>query len=305
MTRRIFVLVGTAAGFVVGLIVALAFLDDPGDVRSESTAAGSEIVAVAPTAEAQPPAPTPTSPPSSPTPTPEPPQPSPTATAPPTAEPTPAAEVEVRFLPAADAPTGEVARAMADSLSSQIQLPSDCGLPLGEPQSLPNAGREYRSGVHAGIDFICLEFGRTARAALPGRVVFRVDGYVDPTPADRSALLATAGLVGTTPPWTLAMLYGNFVVMDHGVVDGVGHVVSIYAHLDEIDDAVHLGADLAAGDPIGLIGNHGTAPAASGLDDPRSIHLHWELYVDGVYLGAGLGTAETATLYEALFAGSL
>lgn len=180
-------------------------------------------------------------------------------------------------------------------------LPSDCGLPLDEPESLPNADRSYRGGVHQGIDFICMERGRAAVAALAGRVVLANNTFVDPTPADRSALLAEAQSLGRTPPWTLAMLFGRFVVLDHGIVPPGRHVVSVYAHLEQVDQAIRPGMMVAAGTRLGEVGNRGTEAAGTGEVNPRSIHLHWELHVDDVYLGAGLGAEDTRALYARLF----
>ena len=202
-------------------------------------------------------------------------------------------------------PAADEALAMAQVLSESIILPSDCGLPLDEPASLPNSDRSYRSGVHQGIDFICEETGRSVWAALPGRVVVARGGFTEPVPEDRSAVLGTAGAVGHTPPWTLAMLFGNFVVIDHGVVDGVGHVVSVYAHMAEVDPALRTASTVQTGALLGEIGNTGTNAAATNNGNLRSLHLHWEIYVDGVYLGAGLNETETRQLYALLFSSSL
>ena len=48
---------------------------------------------------------------------------------------------------------------------------------------------------------------------------------------------------------------------------------------------------------------HGAVPtrAASGSPDAR-LHLHWELHIDGHYLGIGLSAADTRAVYTALFA---
>jgi len=193
------------------------------------------------------------------------------------------------------------ALAIAQQLAPMIELPSDCGLPLDVAVSLPNSPRAYRSGTHAGIDFICLERGRSAVAAMGGRVVMAMGDYQDPTPADRSEVLGVAAQAGRTPFWTLAMLYGNFVVLDHGVIEGIGHVLSIYAHLESLDPAMSPGAQVARGQRLGEIGNRGTEPSATGVDDPRSLHLHWEIHIDDTYLGAGLTAEETREIYGVLF----
>ena len=190
--------------------------------------------------------------------------------------------------------------AIAEALAPSVVRPSDCGTPLDEPESLPNSDRSYRGGVHEGIDFICEEYGRYAVAALPGQVLIANNSFVDPTPDERNAVLQTAQDLGYTPPWTLAMLYGRFVVVDHGIIDGAGHVVTLYAHLNEIDPGIRPGLLIDAGTVLGEIGNHGTATAAANGDHPRSIHLHWDIYVDTGFLGQGLTAAETSEVYTIL-----
>ncbi len=127
-----------------------------------------------------------------------------------------------------------------------------------------------------------------------------VGDYRDPSPADRAAVLGTAAALGTTPAYTLVMLYGNHVVVDHGIVDGVGHVVSLYAHLDARAPSVRVGKAIRAGEPVGRIGNTGTSSAAAG-NRSRGARLHWEIHVDGRFLGAGLSEPDTRAIYAALF----
>ena len=191
--------------------------------------------------------------------------------------------------------------AVAHLLADTIVIPSDCGIPLDEPASLPNSERSYRNGVHAGIDFICSVTGRTAVAALPGRVVMARGDFTEPTVADRNAVLDIAARTNQTPPWILAMLYGNFVVIDHGIVDGVGHVVTIYAHFERLADGLRTAETVEAGDPIGIIGNTGTHADAANNDNLRSLHLHWEVHVDDLYLGYGLDASATRSVYATLF----
>jgi len=206
--------------------------------------------------------------------------------------------VEGEFAPAAAEPGDAFAEA---SSLGPIEAPTDCPYPQGDPALLPNSERDYHAGTHQGIDFICLARGHVATSPMPGRVSFVVDGYQDPTPSDRSAVLEVAQRVGFLPPWTLVMLYGNVVVIDHGHIDGVGRVETVYAHLDEVDDAMHPGAFVTAGTPVGVIGNHGTATAAANGTRPQSIHLHWEVLIDGHFLGEGLDAGTTAKVYDTLF----
>ena len=195
----------------------------------------------------------------------------------------------------------EQALAVAERLAPDFVMPADCAPPpLGNSGKLPNATRSYRFGIHQGVDFSCPR-GHPVEAILDGRVVVAAGGYQDASTVDLNAVLAIAGTLRFTPPYTLVMLYGNHVVLDHGIVDGVGHLVSIYAHLDTVDDAVRIGGPVTAGQLLGRIGNSGTIPAAAG-NTWSTVQLHWELHVNGQYLGAGLSTSNTRAVYAALFA---
>ena len=193
------------------------------------------------------------------------------------------------------------ARAAAERLAADIVVPSDCQpVPLARESALPNAPQPYRSGTRQGIDFGCPTLGHPVTAALGGRVVMAVGDFEDPTPLEWNQLLDTAAAIGTTPPYTLVMLYGNYVVIDHGIIDGVGHVASLYAHLDALEPGIRAGLRVEAGQPLGTIGNSGTFAGASGAIRDQ-LHLHWELHIDGQYLGIGLSPADTRAVYTALF----
>lgn len=177
---------------------------------------------------------------------------------------------------------------------------SSCPLDLVNTEELPNADRSYRNGIHRGVDFVCGATGNSAYAFADGTVVMVKRDYVEPTSANRNAVLANATVAGFTPRWTLNMVYGNFVVIEHGGVAG-GETYTISAHLASVDPAIAVGAQVSGGDTIGAIGNTGTGPAAAGVGSTdRSYHLHWELFIDGRWLAQDLGPTETADIYEAL-----
>ena len=195
----------------------------------------------------------------------------------------------------------EAARAAAERLAANIVVPSDCEpVPLDRASALPNAPRPYRSGTHQGIDFGCPARGHPAVAALAGRVVVAVGDFEDPTPLEWNQLLDTASAIGATPPYTLVMLYGNHMAVDHGIIDGVGHVVSLYAHLDGLEPGIRPGLSVEAGQRLGTIGNSGTRAGAAGAVHDQ-LHLHWELHIDGQYLGIGLSHDDTRAVYATLF----
>ncbi len=189
----------------------------------------------------------------------------------------------------------------AARLSLDIVWPSGCMSPLPYPDLMPNAPRAYRSGIHQGVDFQCFARGHPAVAALDGRAVLVVGNYEDPDSDKRDLLLDVAAQLDATPPYTLLTLYGNYVVIDHGVVPDVGHVITVYAHLESVDPDIRVGEAVQAGQRVGEIGNRGTHAAANGdfYTDP---HLHWELHIDNQYLGAGLSAEETRYVYTTLFA---
>ena len=54
----------------------------------------------------------------------------------------------------------------------------------------------------------------------------------------------------------------------------MGHVVSVYAHLEEVDPDIHAGQLIRAGQRVGEIGNRGTEAAANG-DFDYEPELHW------------------------------
>ena len=225
------------------------------------------------------------------------------AAAEPEPEPAPTASGTVTPLvkPYGDGPLPyEQALDAANRLAPELALPVDCGPPpVDKPGRLPNAARDYRYGTHQGVDFFCPR-GHPTKAALDGRVVVAVGNYQDASASELDDLLAITGALRATPPYTLLTLYGNYVVVDHGIIDSVGHVVSIYAHHETLDPAIRVGRQVRAGDPLGRVGNTGTTFAAAG-STTQGLQLHWELHINGHYLGEGLSSSETRAVYTALF----
>ena len=213
--------------------------------------------------------------------------------------------VDDRLPGVADPPIAPLeisALAEADALAFEAITPAPaCSYPEGDPIGLPNSPREYRSGVHQGIDFFCGAPGQRAVAFRDGTVAM-VSGRNEPTSAERELMLASAAAAGATPHWILTALYGNFVVLDHGVIDGAGQVFTIYAHLNVIAPELTPGAAVSRGQDLGEIGASGTSTAARDVEeiDPTAIHLHWEIIIDQHYLGEGLSQQATERVYRRL-----
>jgi murein DD-endopeptidase MepM/ murein hydrolase activator NlpD len=167
---------------------------------------------------------------------------------------------------------------------------------------MPNAAREYRAGVHEGVDFYtgfnCVDVpaGHPVIAAKEGTVIRADTEFVEMTLEELNAILGRTQAQGYTDAAALDRFRGRQVWIAHG--DGI---VTRYCHLAGIDPAIHDGSIVGRGETIGSVGDSGTPEAVTspGLE----IHLHWELRIDETFLGEGLPATEVRALYEELFAG--
>ncbi len=168
---------------------------------------------------------------------------------------------------------------------------------------MPNAPREYRAGIHEGVDFYtgynCVQVpvGQPALAAKAGTVIRADTSFVEMTLGELNEILARTQAQGYTDAAALDKFRGRQVWVDHG-----NGVVTRYCHLSGIPEGIVEGTSVSAGQTVGFVGDSGTPEAntAPGIE----IHLHWEVRVDNSYLGAGLPADEVRALYERLFAGS-
>jgi murein DD-endopeptidase MepM/ murein hydrolase activator NlpD len=172
-------------------------------------------------------------------------------------------------------------------------------LPLKD-DLMPNAPREYRFGVHEGVDFYpgracaTIDRGTPVFAAKTG-IVIRADvNYKDITEEEMAELLGRSAAEGSTPPEVLDRLRGRQIWIDHG--DGV---VTRYCHLLSIDPGVVVDVAVATGQPIGLVGNSGTPEGI--IDETFENHLHFEIWTGDTFLGKGLPPAEVRMLWEGAF----
>ena len=163
---------------------------------------------------------------------------------------------------------------------------------------MPNAPREYRRGVHEGVDFynghVCVPVPKDAEAlAARDGVVVRADSEYRP-------LTRAESESPTSDPAMLDRLRGRQVWIDHGADERGQRIVSRYAHLDGVAPAIRIGTMVRAGQVVGFVGNSGTPES---LDDPQAeIHLHFELRVGERFLGQGMEPAAVRDLYRRLFA---
>ena len=154
-----------------------------------------------------------------------------------------------------------------------------------EAQLLPEAARDYRAGIHEGIDFPA-DAGTPVIAAGDGVVVRADRDFVDWSAEQRAAALADAIALGRTPERTLDLIRGRQVWIDHGQ-----GVVTRYAHLESV--AVVAGQHVRAGEVIGAVGSSGYPEGGP--------HLHFEIRIGESYLGDGLTPAELARALRETF----
>ena len=161
---------------------------------------------------------------------------------------------------------------------------------------LPGAPRDYRNGIHEGVDFYpgwaCAEIvlGTPVLAVGEGRVI-RADWDYEDLTDELYWEMEARGFAG---PDDLDIFRGRQVWVDHG--DGV---VARYAHLSGIAEGIAEGAPVTAGDVVGFIGESGTP---GGVREPGSeIHLHFELRIGDGYLGERQGPERALARYRAAF----
>ena len=144
------------------------------------------------------------------------------------------------------------------------------------PGFLPNAPRDYRGGVHEGIDFEASE-NESVLAARDGKVIKVADGWGESFTysqevLDAAAQMAKAGFYDRVRD----LIEGKTIEIAHPFKDGVW--ITRYAHLKTI--FVVEGAKVKRDDIIGSVGTTGYSLGP---------HLHFTiLKPDGKFLGEGL-----------------
>ena len=169
---------------------------------------------------------------------------------------------------------------------------------------LPNAPRDYRSGIHRGIDFFS-EWGTPVKSVADG-IIIRSDLNYKEVPADfRVDILNRAGKLGRTPSDIFNnILLGKAVFIDHGFDLFSGYrTITIYAHLSHINSTIKPGYTIKAGEVFAKSGNTGTRP--STLGNRNESHLHWELILQDkngeFYFGQNLPYEKLVSALNTIF----
>lgn len=158
---------------------------------------------------------------------------------------------------------------------------------------LPGAPRHYRLGVHEGADFYWAS-GTPVYTVAAGTVVRATLDYERPSEAAFNQRRAQNLALGYTAPDNLDFYRGRqlWILQTDGFI-------ARYAHLGGISEGIVVGTAVTAGQQIGTIGNSGSPLSVNS--ETADAHLHFELRLDGYYLGQYLRPIETRDLLEQLF----
>jgi len=186
-----------------------------------------------------------------------------------------------------------------DASIPELTLPFDGGVLPNRPRSYPGARRMYRYGIHEGVDFYPgdapgLAYGSPVAAIAAGTVI-RIDhDFAEITAEAYDPMMAEIEALHRTPDHLLDRLRGQQVWIEHAP-----GVVSRYAHLSGVAEDLQVGDHVEAGQFLGRVGASGTS---DGVYNTREgYHLHWEIWINGRYLGQGLTIPETMRLWKHLF----
>jgi murein DD-endopeptidase MepM/ murein hydrolase activator NlpD len=182
---------------------------------------------------------------------------------------------------------GERAARAYTRLWAMFALPIEGGDIPRDLELLPGAPRDYRGGIHEGVDFP-VPAGTPVLAAASGTIA-RVDkNFLDWNREQQDIALYEALTLGYTPAATLDRMRGRQVWIDHG-----RGVITRYAHLSAVESSLVVGRNIKAGSLIGEVGSSGYPQGGP--------HLHFEVRVGDDYYGDGLGADALVRAVSRLF----
>jgi murein DD-endopeptidase MepM/ murein hydrolase activator NlpD len=207
------------------------------------------------------------------------------------------------FLPQslpAPSKSGYVSRNL-DARLKLLRLPIHHSRLPYHPGVWPGARRLYRYGVHKGVDFfydtgcgIAVKTGTPVCAAADGKIIRIDNNFKDLSEKQYAQIMKECVRSHNTSDRNEDLLRGCQVWIDHG-----NGLITKYAHLDHVNSKLHKGDLVKCGNVVGYVGVSGTGENLPGrLKQP---HLHFEVWLDGNYLGYGLTPAETIAVFERIF----
>lgn len=200
-------------------------------------------------------------------------------------------------------PTAVNSDLLSDSINSialkNIKIPLDNGTSLPLHASVyPGARRLYRYGIHEGIDFFENVSTSTPVIACKKGKIIRIDKeYKQLDKISHDKILKKCKQLGYTSADIADLLRGRQVVIQHD-----NNVISIYAHLSKVNNALEINQEIDQGDILGYVGNSGTTDDVNKTG--KGLHLHFELHINDktknleYYLGKYLTVEESMQIYQ-------
>ena len=162
---------------------------------------------------------------------------------------------------------------------------------------LPNAPRRYRNGVHEGLDYYSGSSGVSVTkntpvlAAGPGMVIRADHGFQEMTREEYEEAVKISHEAEITPEELLDKFRGKQVWIRHEQ-----GIVTRYAHLNSIESGIQVGTVVDKGQKIGTTGNTGTRDSVNNTG--QGIHLHFEVWLNGAFLGKDRPVSEVRDIYK-------
>jgi|JI10StandDraft_1071094.scaffolds.fasta_scaffold01119_12 murein DD-endopeptidase MepM/ murein hydrolase activator NlpD len=197
---------------------------------------------------------------------------------------------------------GETNLTGIDSRLTGFAFPIENGLMPTDDYSLPGAPRKYRNGTHKGLDIGTKMnfFGMNSPVNKETKILSVQDGVVIRSDLNYKPMTETEfkeiSAYNQTHPVT-------FVDRDFGGrqvwIEHKGGIITTYNHLSAIQNGIAVGTKVRKGDTIGYAGNSGLLGEAKQNND--AIHLHFEIWVDGEFLGNDMSLPQIRKLLQYFF----
>jgi len=170
-------------------------------------------------------------------------------------------------------------------------------------RSYPNSPRAYRGGRHVGLDIFYHYTGNSYEpilvsketpviAVASGKIIRADWNYKKTTPAEWKA---RSRYFQQNPRTFVMRSFGGIQVW----IDHRNGILSAYNHLSRIHPSVKKGKTVKKGEIIGWVGNSGLMGEALGTN--QGLHLHFELWIDGYYLGYGMSLKDVKKYVKWIF----
>jgi hypothetical protein len=207
----------------------------------------------------------------------------------------------LRSLQDVDEPDAKPSPRLLDERLAGLSIPIKSGALPRHPGVFPGARRLYRRGIHAGLDLFhdpgcgtSVKMDTPVLAADSGTIIRADWTYKDMAPGEYWARIQSCRNEHDCSEINENYFRGRQVEINHG-----RGLITRYAHLNGIKKGLKVGSKVSRGDVIGYVGVSGTSNTLPGRT--KHPHLHFEVWMDGKYLGYGLTPTETIYLFEDIF----